>query len=107
MASPYYQNKEIIEKNNVAVFSSNYNLYGDLSLRVMDTLRFLVGESKVEVYSVDEAFIDLDVSEKNKLEEICRNIKDTVEQWTGIRVSIGAAPTKVLSKVANRLSKKK
>ena len=59
MAAPYYQNKEVIERNGVAVFSSNYNLYGDLSMRVMDTLRGLVGEEQVEDYSVDEAFLDM------------------------------------------------
>ena len=106
MAAPYYQNREVIEKNKVAVFSSNYNLYGDLSMRVMDTLRHLVGEQKVEVYSVDEAFLDLGMIPENRLYKACREIKETVEQWTGIKVSVGAAPTKVLSKVANRLSKK-
>ena len=106
MAAPYYQNKEIIEKNKVAVFSSNYNLYGDLSSRVMETLRCLVGEQKVEVYSVDEAFLRLDMIDENSMQEACKLIKETVEQWTGIKVSVGAAPTKVLSKVANRLSKK-
>jgi len=57
MAAPYYQNKDVIERNDVAVFSSNYNLYGDLSARVMDTLRELIGARNVEVYSVDEAFL--------------------------------------------------
>ena len=106
MAAPYYQNREIIEKNKVAVFSSNYNLYGDLSMRVMDTLRFLAGEEKVEVYSVDEAFLHLDRVAPEKLPEAGRLIKETVERWTGIQVSVGIAPSKVLSKVANRLSKK-
>jgi len=106
MASPYYQNRELIEKNGVVVFSSNYNLYGDLSMRVMDTLRFLVGSEQVEVYSVDEAFLDLSKIPDEQLHASCVRIKETVEQWTGIKVSIGAAPTKVLSKVANRLSKK-
>jgi DNA polymerase V len=106
MAAPYYQNREVIEKNKVAVFSSNYNLYGDLSMRVMDTLRQLVGEQKVEVYSVDEAFLDLGMIPENRMYKACREIKETVEQWTGIKVSVGAGPTKVLSKVANRLSKK-
>jgi DNA polymerase V len=106
MASPYYQNRELIKKNNVAVFSSNYNLYGDLSMRVMDTLRSLVGENNLEVYSVDESFVDLATVAKQKLQSFSKKIKDTVEQWTGIRVSIGIAPTKVLAKVANRLSKK-
>lgn len=106
MAAPYYQNKGIIEKNKVAVFSSNYNLYGDLSMRVMDTLRFLVGETNVEVYSVDEAFLNLEMVPPKELDTACARIKTTVEEWTGIKVSVGAGPTKVLSKVANRLSKK-
>lgn len=106
MAAPYYQNKDVIEKNGVAVFSSNYNLYGDLSMRVMDTLRELVGERRVEVYSVDEAFLDLGMIPDEQLHSAAKQIKETTEQWTGIAVSIGVAPTKVLSKVANRLSKK-
>ena len=106
MAAPYYQNKELIEQNDVAVFSSNYNLYGDLSMRVMDTLRYLVGEENVEVYSVDEAFLQLGIISGEQLETLAVQIKETVEQWTGIKVSVGVAPTKVLSKVANRLSKK-
>jgi len=106
MAAPYYQNKEVIQKNDVAVFSSNYNLYGDLSMRVMDTLRELVGDDKVEVYSVDEAFLDLEMIPGNQLQLAAEHIKEIVEQWTGIKVSIGVAPTKVLAKVANRLSKK-
>jgi len=106
MAAPYYQNKDVIEKNDVAVFSSNYNLYGDLSMRVMDTLRHLVGEQRVEVYSVDEAFLDLGMVPDEQLQHAAVQIRETVETWTGIHVSVGVAPTKVLSKVANRLSKK-
>jgi DNA polymerase V len=106
MAGPYYQNKEVIEKNGVAVFSSNYNLYGDLSMRVMDTLRELVGEHRVEVYSVDEAFLDLGMVPDIELQTAAKDIKETTELWTGIKVSVGVAPTKVLSKIANRLSKK-
>ena len=68
MAAPYYQNKEIIERNKVAVFSSNYNLYGDLSMRVMDTLRELVGPHQVEVYSVDEAFLGIGMIPDEQLE---------------------------------------
>lgn len=106
MAAPYYQNKDIIEKNDVAVFSSNYNLYGDLSMRVMDVLRTLAGNENVEVYSVDEAFLDLNMVPADKFTEAGKQIKDTVEEWTGIKVSVGIAATKVLSKVANHLSKK-
>jgi DNA polymerase V len=106
MAAPYYQNKDLIEKNEVAVFSSNYNLYGDLSMRVMNTLRDLVGEDAVEVYSVDEAFLDLSTVPHEQLDTVAKKIRETVEQWTGIKVSVGIAPTKVLAKAANRLSKK-
>ncbi len=106
MAGPYFQAKPLIEKYNVATFSSNYNLYGDLSWRVMETLRMLVPPKCVEVYSVDECFIDLSHIRKDELPAFALHLRQTVEQWTGIQVSIGVAPTKVLSKVANRLSKK-
>jgi DNA polymerase V len=72
----------------------------------MDTLRSIAGDNRVEVYSVDEAFLDLGHIPANRLHPTCKEIKDRVEIWTGIKVSIGAAPSKVLSKVANRLSKK-
>jgi DNA polymerase V len=107
MAVPYYQCRDAIERHGVAVFSSNYNLYGDMSLRVMDTLRHLVGDdSRVEVYSVDEAFLDLSHVPEHELNDFSILMRDTVEQWTGIRVSVGVADTKVLCKVANRLAKK-
>ena len=109
MTGPYYQAKPIIEENNVAVFSSNYNLYGDLSWRVMETLRMLIDDrdhTKVEVYSVDEAFLDLGNIPSGKLFSVAAEIRDKVEQWTGIKVSVGVAPSKVLCKLANRLAKK-
>ncbi len=106
MAVPYFMSKQLIAQHGVAVFSSNYHLYGDMSWRVMTTLRELVGADKVEVYSVDECFIDLEEAPAEQLQAISLQMKDTVEQWTGIPVSIGVAPTKVLAKVANRLSKK-
>ncbi len=106
MAGPYFLAKPLIEKHNISVFSSNYNLYGDLSWRVMETLRTIVGRKNVEVYSVDEAFLDLSIFSKEELPVIAKEIKSTVEQWTGIKVSVGIAPTKVLAKLANRFSKK-
>jgi len=106
MAGPYFMAKPLIEKHDVAVFSSNYNLYGDLSWRVMETLRIMLGKKNVEVYSVDEAFIDLSIFPPEDLPAIAMGIRQTVEQWTGIKVSVGVAPTKVLAKLANRLSKK-
>ncbi len=106
MAGPYFKARPLIEKHGVATFSSNYNLYGDLSWRVMETLRMILSAERVEVYSVDEAFLDLSHIAAKDLAEFSIYIKETVEQWTGIKVSIGTAPTKVLSKVANRLAKK-
>lgn len=106
MAGPYYQAKSLIEENDVAVFSSNYNLYGDMSERIMQTLRGLAGEKNVEVYSVDECFLNLDHVPHEQLHGFCIYLKKTIEQWTGVEVSIGVATSKVLCKVANRLSKK-
>ncbi|RTL57293.1 MAG: Y-family DNA polymerase [Sphingobacteriales bacterium] len=106
MAGPYFMAKPLIEKHKVAVFSSNYNLYGDLSWRVMETLRMLLGKHSVEVYSVDEAFLKLDIFPVEELQAIAKQVRETVEQNTGIKVSVGVAPTKVLAKLANRLAKK-
>jgi DNA polymerase V len=106
MAGPYFKAKPLIEEYGVATFSSNYNLYGDLSWRVMETLRIMLGKDKIEVYSVDEAFLDLDEFAEKDLQQVALNIRETVELWTGIKVSVGVAPTKVLSKVANHLAKK-
>jgi len=106
MAGPYFKARPMIEKYGVATFSSNYNLYGDLSWRVMETLRMLLPPYCVEVYSVDECFLDLSHIPKENLQAFSLYLRETVEQWSGIKVSIGVAPTKVLSKVANRLSKK-
>jgi DNA polymerase V len=104
MAGSYFQSRHTIEKNNITVFSSNYPLYGDLSWRVMETLRSF--SPQVEVYSVDEAFIDLDGIEENQLFEYASQIRNVVEQWTGISVSVGVAPTKTLAKIANHVAKK-
>lgn len=106
MSGPYFQQKPLIEQHNVAVFSSNYGLYGDISRRVMDTLRTQIGSAQVEVYSVDEAFVDLHHIAPEELLSTGKMLKATVERWTGIAVSVGIAPSKVLSKVANRLCKK-
>jgi DNA polymerase V len=104
MAGPYFQHKELIQQNKVSVFSSNYHLYGDMSKRVMETLRVL--SPQMEVYSVDECFLDLSGIDPVKLTEYALFVKHTTELWTGIPVSVGIAPTKVLSKIANRLAKK-
>ena len=105
MGEPYFKAKDIIIKNDVQVFSSNYSLYGDLSRRVMRTLKRF--NSDIEVYSIDEAFIDLTNFSDSEVLDVGQEIKETVLQWTGIPTSIGIAKTKTLSKVANHIAKKK
>src|SRR6056300_1061398 len=97
--------KDIIIKNKVEVFSSNYALYGDLSRRVMRTLKSF--NAAIEVYSIDEAFLDLSNFPDQEIENIGKEIRETILQWTGIPTSIGIAKTKTLSKIANHIAKKK
>ena len=104
MGEPYFKSKDIIVKNNVHVFSSNYSLYGDLSRRVMRTLKRF--NSKIEIYSIDEAFLDLSDFPDDAVEDVGKEIRSIVLQWTGIPTSIGIAKTKTLSKVANHIAKK-
>lgn len=106
MAGPYFKARPLIEEHNVGLFSSNYNLYGDMSLRVMDTLRHLAGKHNVEVYSVDEAFVNLFFLPQDKLRLFATEMRATVEGWTGVKVSVGVAPTKTLAKLANGIAKK-
>ena len=105
MGEPYFKEKEIIVKNNVQVFSSNYSLYGDISRRVMRTLKRF--NSDIEIYSIDEAFLDLSNFSDNEIEDVGHEIRSIVLKWTGIPTSIGIAKTKTLSKVANHIAKKK
>ncbi|RZP25941.1 MAG: Y-family DNA polymerase [Candidatus Actinomarinales bacterium] len=104
MGAPYFQYKKIIEENGVHVFSSNYTFYGDMSRRVMQSLRVLL--PNIEIYSIDEAFVDLTQYRSSDLIEMSNEVKKTVKQWTGIPISIGIAHTKTLSKVANSIAKK-
>src|SRR5687768_16140859 len=106
MTGPYFLAKDLIEQNGVEVFSSNYHLYGDMSWRVMEALKTVVGDRNVEVYSVDEAFLDLKSFSTGELYGIAKAVRDRVELWTGVKVSVGIAPTKTLSKLANRIAKK-
>jgi len=101
MGEPAFKLKNLIEKYNINVFSTNFALYGDLSKRVMNVMSAEV--DKMEIYSIDEAFLDLTdyVSKERGVA-----IKKKVQQWTGIPVSVGIAPTKVLAKVAGHIAKK-
>ena len=100
MGSPAYKLQDVIKQNNVAVFSSNYTLYGDISDRVMKTLSGFV--PSIEIYSIDEAFLDMQTLAYTDLYKLGLQIKKTVKKNIGIPVSVGIAPTKALAKMANR-----
>jgi len=102
MWKPAFENKELFEKNKVTVFSSNYALYGDMSNRVMETLRGFTPE--LEVYSIDEAFLNLSGMHKD-LTGYGVKIRQTVLKNLGLPVGVGIAPTKSLAKVANKIAK--
>ncbi len=104
MGMPEFKCRPLLKKHDVAVFSTNFALYGDMSARVMMTLAALVPE--IEVYSIDEAFLDMTSFARFDLTEYARLIRRTVRQHTGIPVCVGMAPTKTLAKIANRLAKK-
>ncbi len=103
MGDPWHLVKDRHVGSGIVVRSSNYTLYGDLSARVMRVLSDFTPE--LEVYSIDEAFLGFGGFE-DRLEAHARQLRATVLQWTGIPVSVGIAPTKVLAKVANRTAKK-
>ncbi len=104
MGEPYFKIRELCEANKVHVFSSNYVLYGDMSRRVMKTLSDFSPE--MEVYSIDEAFLSLKGFSHKNLSAYAHEIRTTVLQNTGLPVSVGIAPTKVLAKIANTYAKK-
>lgn len=102
MGTPFFQLRGMVRAHRMKVFSSNYALYGDMSRRVHDTLADMAQAS--EEYSIDESFLSLAGAQAT--EDHAHRIRERVRQWTGIPVSIGLGPTKVLAKVANRIAKK-
>ena len=105
MGDVFYQVKDKLEQNDVAVFSSNYNLYGDMSRRVMSLLSRY--SPKVDVYSIDEAFLDLSgMGTSEELTAYCKKMVRHIGKGTGIPVSLGIAPTKTLAKMASKFAKK-
>lgn len=107
MGTPFFQLEELRAQYEIAVFSSNYTLYGDMSARLMSILNRFVED--VEVYSIDEAFLEIEGYEGTypSYQGLGRSIRETVMQWLRIPVSIGFGPTKTLSKVANWYAKRK
>ncbi len=105
MGVPFYQIRDLVEKNHVAVFSSNYNLYGDMSKRVMSLLSSFF--PKINIYSIDEAFIDLsEMEDIDYLLEISHKAVKSIYKGVGIPISLGIAPTKTLAKMASVFAKK-
>jgi len=104
MGVPYFKIKDLVQKNNIQVFSSNYALYGDMSRKVMHALASLT--PKIEIYSIDEAFIDFSNFEPRDLIKLSFEVVEKVKQWTGIPVTLGIGLTKTLAKVANHTAKK-
>jgi DNA polymerase V len=104
MGQPAFELVDLVKKHDVKVFSSNYALYGDMSARVMSILSTYT--PNIEVYSIDEAFLDFSDFYSLDLDAYSRKMRSYVHQATGIPVSVGVAATKTLSKLANRLAKK-
>ena len=102
MGVPLFKVKDIIKKENVIVFSSNYTLYADMSRRVMNIISEF--SPNIEIYSIDEAFVEFTGMQLD-YERYAHKIRKTILQYTGIPVSIGIASTKTLSKVANHIAK--
>lgn len=103
MGAPLFKQQDLIKRKEIKICSSNYALYGDMSRRVMQTLRHLT--HRVEPYSIDEAFIEFPKTGQKELQTFGREIRSTVLQWTGLPVSVGIAPSKTLAKIANETAK--
>lgn len=104
MGVPAHEIKHLIKNHNIQLFSSNYTLYADISSRVMNSLSDLCPD--VEVYSIDEAFLDLSIFPHEELQGFGENLKHKIAKWTKIPICVGIAPTKTLAKLANKLAKK-
>lgn len=104
MGEPFFQKREYMDEHRFCVYSSNYNLYGDMSDRVMTTIKKYANE--VEVYSIDECFVDFSNIPDEELEDRLHLIRNEVKRLTGIPVSIGVGPNKTLAKLTSHLAKK-
>ena len=104
MGAPIFKYRKLLTAHNVQILSSNYSLYGDMSSRVMSILKQFTPD--IQVYSIDESFLKLDGFENYDLTNYGVIIKDRILKWTGIPTCVGIAPTKALSKVANKIARK-
>jgi DNA polymerase V len=104
IGTPAFKYENLIKKQGGALLSSNYTLYADMSNRVMQTLAVFCPD--IEIYSIDEAFLNLGGFRIRDLSAYGQEIRDTVRKWTGIPVSVGIGSTKTLAKIANHIAKK-
>jgi DNA polymerase V len=104
MGAPAFKYKQFFKEYNIEVFSSNYPLYGDMSSRVMSILRQFSPD--VEVYSIDEAFLALNTIENVSFNKLGHEMRKRILQWTGLPTCVGIAPTKALTKIANKIARK-
>ena len=103
MGAPIFKCEELVKQHDIKVFSANFVLYGDMSARVMSALSSFTPH--LEIYSIDEAFLNLDGFKNDGFLPYGRKIRSTVKERTGIPVSVGIAPTKTLAKAANHIAK--
>lgn len=101
--APIFKWDQFCKANNITVLSSNYPLYGDMSTRVMNILKQFSPD--VEIYSIDEAFLEFKGFDLYDFQEYATKIRERILQWTGIPTCVGIAPTKALSKVANKIAR--
>jgi DNA polymerase V len=104
MGAPMFQIRDLCRREHVRVFSSNYALYGDMSARVNSVYRNF--SPRIEVYSIDESFLDLSDVRAEERGTLARDMRSTVRRWTGIPTCVGIGPTKTLAKLANHVAKK-
>jgi DNA polymerase V len=105
MGDPVFKIRDLIKRENITLFSSNYAYYGDVSHRVVQTLGSMV--PTIETYSIDESFLNLGEFHEREVEGLARELRERVHRWVGIPTCVGIAPTKTLAKVANFIAKKR
>ena len=105
MGDPIFKIRDLIKRENITLFSSNYAYYGDVSHRVVQTLGSMV--PTIEPYSIDESFLNLGEFREREVERLARELRERVHRWVGIPTCVGIAPTKTLAKVANFIAKKR
>ncbi|MBM0205265.1 Y-family DNA polymerase [Micromonospora sp. STR1s_5] len=103
MGAPYFKIRDLCRREGVVVFSSNYALYGDMSARMNTVYGQFAAD--IEVYSIDESFLDMSDVAPSRCEELARDLRATVSRWTGVPTCVGIGPTKTLAKLANHIAK--